>query len=390
LKNDKLNILFLASWYPNTESTQAGNFIQQHARSITNYANVCVVHVVAVSSITEYKITKEWNNGIYEVIIYYPKPNISFPIFSLYQKGKKQQQAYLKAYELAKNELGSFDLVHLNVIYPAGLFALHLNTKYKIPYILTEHWTAFSGNTNENFNSIEKYFIKKIASKACFICPVSENLKNKMITFGLRNNYKVIPNVVDTTVFKFNQLIERDSIVKILHVSNLKDEHKNITGILTAIKTLSLKRNDFIITIAGNGDIETFKRLSTEMSISEEVIRFEGEKSSKEVAELMRKNDCFLLFSNYENLPCVISESLVMGLPVISTNVGGISEMINEKNGILIEPNNQLDLITALNYIIDNIENFDKRIISEEAQQIYSYEKVGNQFIEIYNKVLLK
>ncbi|MBL4670123.1 MAG: hypothetical protein JKY30_12790 [Flavobacteriales bacterium] len=48
MKNNKLNILFLASWYPNSKSTLAGNFIQQHAIAVSKHVNVAVIHTVAI------------------------------------------------------------------------------------------------------------------------------------------------------------------------------------------------------------------------------------------------------------------------------------------------------------------------------------------------------
>ncbi len=386
MANDKLNILFLASWYPNTESTQAGNFIQQHAKAVAQYVNVAVIHVVAKQGIRQEEVSISQENGIYEVIVYYPKVTSSTPILSLKQKQKRHHNAYLKAYEIAKKEFGQFDLVHLNVVYPAGLFALHLKEKENIPYILTEHWTAFLASTQHKFKTHEKIFIKKIANNAEIICPVSENLKQNIERFGVKNKFEIIPNVVDTNIFKF-QPKELSAIKEILHISNLKDEHKNISGILNVIQQLSTTRSDFRLTIAGNGDTNKFKNKALEMGIDKQFIHFEGEKTPQEVAQLMQQSDLFLLFSNYENLPCVISESLVMGKPVLSTNVGGISEMLNDSNGMLITKNNEAELIAALNKILDSIDDYQNEEISNSAINKYSYEKVARQFYSIYNKV---
>lgn len=389
MKNNKLNILFLASWYPNRSSTQAGNFIQQHARCVSSKTRVCVIHAVAIENISKEDITTEWNNNVYEVIIYYPKPKKSKlkTIVSYYQKAKKQREFYLKAYNIAIKEFGYFDLVHVNVIYPVGIFALYLKDKFNLPYIITEHWTAFLGLTNKKFNFLENYYIKNIAKEAELITPVSNNLKEQLIKFGLKNYFQVIPNVVDTSIFKSRFEASNNSKIHFLHLSNLKDEHKNITGILNTIKLLSQSRTDFKLTIAGNGDTQKFQKIAAEMGISKDIICFEGEKTTHEVAELMQKNDFFLLYSNYENLPCVISESLIMGLPVISTDVGGINEMIDKSNGLLIQPKNDQELLNGLNYMLDNLNDFNRKEIAQNAFNKYSFEVVGNQFLIIYNKI---
>jgi len=386
LKENKPNILFLASWYPNTESPQAGNFIQQHARAISEYANIAVIHVVAITNLPKTKITTEWNNGIYEVIVYYKKSNTTFPILTLYNKAKKQKEAYNTAYQIALKEFKQFNLVHLNVVYPAGLFALHLKATHRIPFIITEHWTAFQKTTQNSFSVIEKYFIKKITCQAKIICPVSNDLKNALIDFGIKNKFRVIPNVVNTSIFQ--PKANENEKVEILHISNLKDEHKNISGILNVILNLSSQRDDFTLTIAGNGDTDKFRKQAEALSIPKDIIHFEGEKTAEEVAQLMNKNDAFLLFSNYENLPCVIAESLVMGLPVLSTDVGGISEMITEDNGILVSKGNENELLKELNNLIDNINNYKSTAIANKAKEIYSYKTVGKNYFSIYESIL--
>ena len=96
----------------------------------------------------------------------------------------------------------------------------------------------------------------------------------------------------------------------------------------------------------------------------------------------------FLLYSNYENLPCVIAESLVSGLPVLSSKAGGTAEMVDATSGIIVEAKNNTLLIKQLNYMLDNIEQYNTTEIAEKAVQKYSYENVGKQFLSIYQKVL--
>lgn len=385
MKDNKLNILFLASWYPNTKYSQAGNFIQQHAKAVSKHCNVAAIHALPVAEKSKEKVTSIWNNGVYEVVVYYAKIHSSTPILSQYNKGKQQQKAYIKAYEIALAEMGSFSLVHLNVVYPAGLFALYLNKKYKLSFILTEHWTAFQ---KKSLNSLEKYFIKKIAKKASIICPVSENLKIAMEDFGIENIFKVVPNVVDTELFKFKIKEVQNTKTQILHISNLKDDHKNTSGILNVIKELSILRTDFCLTIAGDGDIEKYKGKATDLNIQDSLIKFEGEKTQKEVAELMNKSDFFLLFSNYETFSIVIAEAWASGLPVISSKCGGLTNEVNNKNGISVSPKNEKELLNAIIYMMDNLSIYDLHEITELTQNRYCFNKVSEQFLEVYNTVI--
>ncbi len=389
MKDNQLNILFLASWYPNDASPQAGNFIQEHAKAVSKQVNVTVVHVVPVIQKSLEKITAAWNNDIYEVIVYYCKTISKTPILSKYSKSKQQQNAYKKGYEIALTEMNSFDLVHLNTCYPAGLFALHLNKKENLPFIISEHWTAFLKSTNTRFSSIEEHLIKKITKKASLICPVSEHLKNEMVAFGIKNTVEVVPNVVDTNLFNLIPKAIDKVRIKIIHISNLKDEHKNISGILNTIKKLSSLRNDFHLTIAGNGDIEKYRKKAVELNIPKEVITFENDKSRKEVADLMKKSDFFLLFSNYETFSVVIAEAWACGLPIVTSKCGGLTEEVNNDNGILVPPKDEEGLLKGLNDMMNNLSQYNQETISKVAQHRFCFESVSDKFIKIYHRVII-
>lgn len=384
--NKKYNILFISSWYPNKTSPQAGNFVQKHAHAVAQFCNVFVLHAVSRTQKEKIEIEQNSFNGVLEIIVYYQKVTSKVPLLSKLKKYKAHIFAYKKGLRIILEQCKKIDLIHLNITFPAGLFALHLKNKLKTPFVITEHWTAFLKTDPTKINFYEKYFIKKIVKRAEAICPVSEDLKNAMVNFGINHNYQVIPNVVNTSIFKTTP--QKNDKIRILHLSNLKDEHKNITGILNVVKKLSQHRNDFKVTIAGNGDVKKFREKAMTLNIPKEVLCFEGEKTTEEVAELMNKNDIFLLFSNYENLPCVIAEALVMGLPTIATNVGGIAEMINEENGVLVQPKNEAELFQKLNELINNIKKYNKSIISNQAQEKYSWETVGKAYLSIYESIL--
>lgn len=388
LMNNKLDILFLSSWYPNKIFSQNGNFVQQHARSVSLFCNVHALHILPREQQEKFVVENNTIHNVNETIVYYKKITSNFPVIASLTKLNVRRKAHQLGFQKIIEKSEKIDLVHLNVCFPAGMFALHLKKKLNIPYIITEHWTAFLKSSQKKFTFSEKYLIKKIAQTAAMICPVSENLKEAIIHFGIQNSFQVVPNVVNTDIFKANTIQDSHSKIGIFHLSNLKDDHKNITGILRVIKKLSTQRNDFKVTIAGNGDVEKFKQKAIDLTIPEEFIHFEGEKTPEEVSQLMSKNSLFLLFSNYENLPCVIAESLVMGVPVISTNVGGIPEMINPSNGVLASPKNEEELFEKLNSIIDNIADFDNTKIAKNAKKIYSYETVGKQFFDIYTQLL--
>jgi glycosyltransferase involved in cell wall biosynthesis len=386
LTDKKLNILFLASWYPNKLLPKNGNFIQQHAFAVAQHCNVAALHIIANNQTEDFILEEQKVNGVLEVIVYYRKINSSIPIISHLQKLNVRHQAHLIGYNRIVEKIGKIDVTHLNVVFPAGNFALHLKNKHQIPFIITEHWTALQKSFIVELPFLVKKMIKKTFNEAVTICPVSVDLMKAIKTISSNKNYEVVPNVVNTEIFKHQP---HETGKRILHVSNLKDEHKNITGILDTIKELSLLRDDFFISIIGDGDYEYFIRYAEKIELPKHLYTIEGAKSYQEIASLMQTHNLFLLYSNYENLPCVIAEALVCGLPVLTSNVGGTSEMVDKSNGIVVPAANNKVLLNELNTLLDNLATYNKTAIAENAAKKYSYESVGNQFLEIYKRILI-
>ena len=384
----KLNILFLASWYPNKVTPKNGNFIQKHAEAVTAHCNVFALHIIARKQTEDFVIETEMNNNVSETIVYYKKVTSKIPLLHQLLKLLVRRKAHNLGYKAILKKANTIDFVHLNICFPAGLFALHLKKKYKLPYIISENFTVLLDSDPINFTAVEQYFVNKINRNANMLCPVSDDLKKALQKIAPNQEYEIIPNVVNIQIFKPTISSNKIEKVKLLHLSNLKDEHKNITGIINVIKNLSASRTDFSLTIAGDGNTEKYEQQIAQLNIPTEVILFEGKKTTTEVAELMSQHNAFLLFSNYENLPCVVVECLTMGLPVIGTNVGGVSEMINTDNGIVIEAKDEVALLESLNVLINNINTYDNSNIAKKAKEIYSYEAVGKQFFNIYNKIL--
>ncbi|TAL42608.1 MAG: glycosyltransferase, partial [Chitinophagaceae bacterium] len=77
-------------------------------------------------------------------------------------------------------------------------------------------------------------------------------------------------------------------------------------------------------------------------------------------------------------------EALCCGLPVIATRVGGIPEIINQQNGLLIEPGNETQLIQAIEKMMDHYSNYNRKTISENAVLKFSYASVGQQLYSLY------
>jgi len=372
--NKKLHILFLCGWYPSKEFPTNGDFIQRHAEAVSLKHKVSVLHIVSSNSINNSKIEKNSITNVDTYIGYVTKT--TNPVLKLVR--------FYKMYITILKEIGCFDVVHLNSLFPFGIFALHLKAFKKKPYIISEHWTGYHFPLSKKISFIEKLVSKSIAKKASFISPVSTHLQISMQKFGLKGNYCPIPNVVDIDLFK--PQTKKEKQFSILHISSLKNEHKNISGMLKAAKILEAEIPSFTWDfIGGNGN--QYKDEIKNLGFTSANINFIDHLPQEKLVSYLQKAHVFILFSNYENLPCVILESFSCGTPVISTNVGGIAEYFPEGFGTFTSVNNPSELAQKIKKINDNPINKPEDMY-KYAKENFSKEIIAKQFSEVYFKTL--
>jgi glycosyltransferase involved in cell wall biosynthesis len=145
----------------------------------------------------------------------------------------------------------------------------------------------------------------------------------------------------------------------------------------------------FELVIGGNGDVRKLNERIKKYNLSK-MVTFLGWIRGNDKHEALLDSDLYLLPSYNEGLPISVLEAMSYQLPIISTNVGGIPQIVrNFENGILIQPGDQKELLESLRYFISNRDKlitFGKR--SEELSNEYLPEKVINKLEIIYQNIL--
>jgi len=379
---DIVHSLFLSSWYPTKVNPTNGDFVVRHAQSVSGRCKVGLIHVAYDSDIKGF-LTKERSckNG-FEEYIWYFKLN-SFlslfrPIIFVF--------LYFRVFRLYRIEQGKPNIIHLNVLKPLVLIASMFSIFYKIPFVITEHWTGFLPYSSIKLSKIESFIIRFLSRNNSAVLPVSIDLQKSMQRFGIKGIYKVVQNVVDVDMFKIASDKNTD-VIKILHISHLKDDHKNISGILRSVKALAEYRNDFVLEVVSEDSGENLMRLVNDLNICQ-YVNFLGYKNREALAEIVQYSSFLLLFSNYENFPCVIVEAFACGIPVLSSRVGGIDEHLSLDKGVLVSPKNEQELVDALVYMCDNFKQYNACSIREYAKENFSNEAVSNDIFETYKRIL--
>ncbi|MEN8126120.1 MAG: glycosyltransferase family 4 protein [Bacteroidota bacterium] len=371
----KLHILFINSWYPSKILPNNGDFIQRHAEAVATKHKVTAMHVITSNSILKNEITDENINGVRTLITYLkPVKNIL----------SKQIQFFI-AYKKLVSLSGDFDLVHVNRLFPVGIIAVWLKLFYSKPYIITEHFTGYLKPQSKYLNKGEKVLSKIITRQSSYVCPVSENLALNMQNIGMKGKYKVVENIVDTE--EFQPFKKKKDTYTLIHVSSLVDNHKNITGILHVIGQLQNHLPDFLFYLIGDNPFQ-YQKLIDKLHIDPKNIRLIDQIPHQKVAAYIQGSDVMLMFSNYENLPCVILEAFSCGTKVISTDVGGISEHFPSDFGKLITAKDEKELLNSILELYKEKENKQKGKMHQYAKDHFSKEKISSDFSDLYYKIL--
>ena len=393
--SNRLKVLYLARWYPNRYDPMPGLFIQRHAEAASSCCNVGVVYTHQInlsdSQDSKYSIDYEVINSVPTAKIYYKPGNVKILPLNKLINIIRFYKANSIGIKHIKGKIGDFDLIHIHILSRLGIIALYYSLFFNIPFIITEHWSRYLSLTGDFKGFFRKMITRYIVSKASFVTAVTSNLANAMQSHRLLNkNYIILPNVVDDAFFSLakKEKNHKDKTT-FVHVSCFEDKSKNVSGLLRVIKELSKNRHDFVFKLIGDGmDMKWLRAYATELGLSDEYVVFTGLLEGEELVRQMSDADMLVIFSNYENFPVVINESLALGIPVVATKVGGIPEKVTDSVGVLVDAGDEKELLTSFNDFLDKKISFDKSKIKKLARDEFSKEKVGAILCELYSKSL--
>ncbi len=211
---------------------------------------------------------------------------------------------------------------------------------------------------------------------------ISKEIQDMMTEeYKLRSEAELIYNPVD--VDKFYKNNEKHKGICLVTAGRLSKE-KNQKMLVDAIKVLCQKYENLSLTILGDGPLKNELENYVEDKGLSDIIHLEGNVAN--VEEYFSKSDIFVLSSSYEGLPLVILEAMAAKLPIVSTDVGGIKDIVTN-NGLLVESENTDALVNVLEKVIE-----DKDLREElgnnsfENVQVFDSSIIADQYVQLYNK----
>lgn len=233
------------------------------------------------------------------------------------------------------------------------------------------------------------YFLRKLHSldKLITLCDISTT---EAINEGFNKDMiKVIPNGVNTIQFK-PSLSKKSSKTTLIYVGRLV-RTKGVHILLKAFHQVLEKGISADLHIAGDGpEKETLQSLARDLEITDRIY-FYG--SVDNVAPLLQKSDIFVLPSSVEGLPNALLEAMACGLAVVTTRIGGNTQVIeNGINGLLIDPDSSHQLTNALMKILKEKTLSEK--LGQNARKTieadFSIDHITTEYEKLYKELFVK
>lgn len=265
------------------------------------------------------------------------------------------------------------------------MFFARAAKRLKKQVILHEHAADFDQYYEQ---SRQKEKIIKAINNCDRLIVLSSSWKDFFLKVGVEESKIVILNNIVTPPEK----LEKRSVslpVRFLFLGWL-GKRKGIWDLLKVITDHKAElKGRFILRFGGNDFEEEIKSYIAANRI-DSLVKFEGWVSGRKKEECLAWADVFILPSYNEGLPISLLEAMSYGLPLISTNVGGIPEILKDRqNGIMVHPGNESEIWNAVKYFIDNPAEIAKMgNTSETMVAPYTPQNVFHNLKSIYNNLL--
>lgn len=262
--------------------------------------------------------------------------------------------------------------------------------KRKIPYIahirLDVMPSSFLGKII--LNPYKKFILKRVLKKSKKIIVLTEDYRNLINKkYGIKKEkIVVIPNGNSFKIVSIKK--KKSNKIKLLFVGRISSQ-KNMPLLLSSFKKTLLNNKNIVLNIVGEGDEKEFVKKFIEVNKLEENIFLKGRMEGNKLEEIYQNADIFISPTKQESFGTVYLEAMASGLPIITSNVPAVRNVVkNNYNGLLCNQNIK-SFSKAIQKLIDN-PKLRERLAKNGLKEVkkYSWDKVVEQTEQVYKEVL--
>ena len=381
-----LHVLVIATWYPHGGDKLIGIYHKQFCKALAEQGvKVNMLHVDAkpISFAPRYPFVKKAYRVKEEGYDTHFRLMLNRRRFS----EKWQQEAYVKTlrklYKAYEAEHGKPDILHAQVMIPAGHAVCVLGKELGIPVIITEHASYFK----RFFTGWHIPYMNYVKENAAKITCVGKHMVSYLEQEkGI--SAQVLPNIVELSTFDRPRQEKRDQTLRIVTVCALR-HGKNIRKGLQALAKLrdEGKLTDFKYIVVGDGYLlDGYKENAKELGLTEQV-EFVGRKSHEEIAQILSGADIMLVTSNTETFCIPAIEAAAAGVPVVSTKCGGPEGFLTPEASELCEVDDTDSMAAAIWRMVERLPQLSEEQVRSVARP-FDGASVAKQAISYYEEVL--
>lgn len=231
--------------------------------------------------------------------------------------------------------------------------------------------------------SLEGFLFKMAVFLSSAVVALDKNSYNAVKNSFTKKDVRKIPNFINA-----NEIIHRQEKLKqVIFIGNVTRE-KGVEDLLSAWEYLYKTFPDWNLKIAGKSTAEYLQHLNKNYSNSG--VQFIGEVSYPQAIELLQESLIMCLPSHTEGFPFAVLEAMAAGCAIIATNVGAIPEMLENGAGIIVSANNQNELRTMMNDMIENqrlcsqlgaaarkksLSKYESTVVYKEFRNLWGFSK---------------
>ena len=239
----------------------------------------------------------------------------------------------------------------------------------------------------QDSSKVLKKFIHKVIENSDAIIVLSAEWRDYFTKTFKTKRIFVINNIVD---YKEPNILEsKKALVKFVFLGRV-GARKGIYDLIEAIKnSKDSLEGKFVLKIGGDGEIEKLKECITKYKI-DSLVEYIGWVSADHKEKLLKSSDVMIMPSYNEGLPISLLEAMSYTMPIISTNVGGIPQILkNGHNGKIVRPGNIEEIQKAILFYLNNRDTIKTH--GENSYEIvkdFFPEKVKADLMKLYKSIL--
>lgn len=377
-----MHVLIIPSWYSNTYNPLSGIFFKEQAEALAKYRQTGVIAIqeISVKDLFKQKKLDFSNNYFIENNVH--TYSVQYPAIPKLHKIRRKIKLNLfsRLFKKYIQKHGLPDIIHLHS-YIAGELAMYVKERYNIPYIVTEHSSAFARGlvSKSDMQLARQVFINSDSNIA-----VSNELK-KLLQNRFNVEFQYVPNIVNINFFNPVQKNNGD-IFKFINIAFL-EKNKNQSMLIKSFAKVFKNNNQATLTIVGDGpEYNELINLVNELGMQKQIF-LHGRADRNEVKKLLQQSDAFVLSSKYETFGVVAIEAMACGLPVVSTKCGGPESIITSEKVGLLSDIDEKQLSIKLLEMYNNRLNFNSMHIRQHIQSNFSEQIVLDRLLSIYSHI---